>query len=671
MNMKKLYSLACSLFVGAMAVAQTTPAPTPTQAAGTVISLFSNAYTNVAVDTWSTPWDVADVLDTVIQGNDTKKYYNFVFCGIEFVGANMINASAMTHFHIDYYTPNCPEFKVKLVDFGADGGFGGGDDTEHELTYTAPALNTWNSLDIPLSAFTGLVNRAHLAQLIMVGTNSTVYMDNIYFYQGSGGSSFNLPAAPVPTHPASDVISLFSNAYTNNTVDTWSTVWDNADVADTAVSGDDIKVYTNFVFAGIEFISSMVDASAMDFFHIDYYTYNAANFNVKLVDFGADGAFAGGDDTEHELSFTPNQNAWNSLDIPFGDFVNLTNRAHLAQLILVSSNSKVYIDNAYFHKAGSGGANDSVNITINVNTSSITVDPAGIFLTGGGNFGNPGDYPMDDSDADGVYTITVRQPKGFTSFYTFTNGNCPDYSCKENIAGQPCAIPSNFNDRQMVAVNSDTTISTCFAQCTTDGSCASSPNPIDLTLQVQKAAGETIYIRGQFNNWAFPGDAMDDAENDGIYTITKSFVPGSVWEFLFCDGTNNEAMGGNLDSTCTNYNSQFTNRVVQVPSAAATMCYKWETCDACDFANGIDDLYAANQLVAIQGNPVTNALNLDVLANGATEITIMSATGTVVAKTMVHNSGKVAIAVDQLASGLYIVQASNGDFRQVERIVKY
>ena len=65
------------------------------------------------------------------------------------------------------------------------------------------------------------------------------------------------------------------------------------------------------------------------------------------------------------------------------------------------------------------------------------------------------------------------------------------------------------------------------------------------------------------------------------------------------------------------------------------------------------------------------SLNLDVLANGATEITIMSATGTVVAKTMVHNSGKVAIAVDQLASGLYIVQASNGDFRQVERIVKY
>lgn len=668
--MKKLYSLACSLLVGAAAVAQTTPAPTPTQAPGSVISLFSNAYTNVGVDTWSTVWDQADVLDTVIQGNDTKKYYNLVFSGTEFTGANLINASSMTHFHIDYYTPNSTVFKIKLVDFGADGNFGGGDDTEHELTYNAPTLNTWNSLDIPLSDFTNLVNRAHLAQLIFVGSNSTIYMDNIFFYQGSGGSSFNLPAAPVPTHPASDVISLFSNAYTNNTVDTWSAGWDQADVADTSVSGDDIKVYSNFVFAGIEFTSSTVDASTMGFFHIDYYTYNAANFNVKLVDFGADGAFAGGDDTEHELSFTPTMNAWNSLDIPFSDFTNLANRAHLAQMILVSSNSKVYVDNVYFY-AGGGSANDSVDITINVNTSSITVDPAGIFLTGGGNFGNPGDNPMDDSDMDGIYTITVRKAKGFTSFYTFTNGNCPDYSCKENIAGQPCAVPSNFNDRQMIAVNSDTTISTCFGQCTTDGSCAAAPNPIDVTLQVQKAAGETIYIRGQFNNWAFPGDAMDDAENDGIYTITKQFIPGSVWEFLFCDGTNNEAMGGNGDSTCTNYNAQFTNRVLNVPASASTMCYKWETCDACDFANDVNELYAANQLVAIQGNPVSNTLNLEVLADNATEITVMSTTGTVVAKTTVHGSGKVSIAVDQLAAGLYVVQASNGDFRQIERIVKY
>jgi len=72
-----------------------------------------------------------------------------------------------------------------LVDFGADGKFAGGDDKEHEITVNAPAQNTWVSLDIPLSDFTGLTTRAHIAQLIYVGAPSgsnTVYIDNVYFH---------------------------------------------------------------------------------------------------------------------------------------------------------------------------------------------------------------------------------------------------------------------------------------------------------------------------------------------------------------------------------------------------------------------------------------------------------------------------------------------------------
>ncbi len=56
---------------------------------------------------------------------------------------------------------------MKLVDFGADGAYGGGDDTEHEIIYSAPATETWISYDIPLTDFTGLVNTDHLAQLIL------------------------------------------------------------------------------------------------------------------------------------------------------------------------------------------------------------------------------------------------------------------------------------------------------------------------------------------------------------------------------------------------------------------------------------------------------------------------------------------------------------------------
>lgn len=119
---------------------------------------------------------------------------------------------------------------------------------------------------------------------------------------------------------------------------------------------------------------------------------------------------------------------------------------------------------------------DSVNVTFTVNTNkpNFTVDPAGIFLAGGGNFGVPGDNPMTDTNNDGVYEITVRVPEGFSSYYTFTNGACSDWSCKEDISGQPCADPNNFDDRTLPAVFSDTTVSTCYEECSSDGSCANS-----------------------------------------------------------------------------------------------------------------------------------------------------------------------------------------------------
>lgn len=164
-----------------------TAAPTPTLPAANVISLFSNAYTNRTVNTWSASWDFADVADARILGNDVKRYTNLTYAGIEFTGANVIDATAMTHFHIDVWAAEGTTFTVKLVDFGANGIFGGGDDRQHELSFTAattPAFTTlgWNSLDIPLSSFTLLTTRAHLAQLIIGGNVGSAYVDNVYFH---------------------------------------------------------------------------------------------------------------------------------------------------------------------------------------------------------------------------------------------------------------------------------------------------------------------------------------------------------------------------------------------------------------------------------------------------------------------------------------------------------
>lgn len=358
--------------------APTAAAPTPTKPAADVISMFSNAYNNVTVDTWRTGWSSATLTDLQIVGNDTKKYSSLDFVGIETVGPNLINASSMLYFHVDAWTANMTTFRVKLVDFGADAAFGGGDDKEHELSFT-PTLNSWNGLEIPLSDFTGLTTKSHIAQLIFSGApagSGIVYIDNVYFHKVPFVDP-NIPtvAAPTPTWPAADVISMFSNAYTNKTVDTWRTSWSAATLTDLQIAGNDTKKYSSLDFVGIETTgANQINATPMKWLHLDAWTPNMTTFKVKLVDFGADGAFGGGDDKEHELTLTPpTLKSWNSYDLLLSDFTGLTTRAHLSQYILVgvpTGTSTVYIDNVYFRKTASG-----IN-TSTVSTTHIYPNPA-------------------------------------------------------------------------------------------------------------------------------------------------------------------------------------------------------------------------------------------------------------------------------------------------------
>ncbi|MCL7983923.1 MAG: hypothetical protein M8872_01525, partial [marine benthic group bacterium] len=343
-------------------------APTPTVPEADVISLFSDAYTDVPVDTWSADFDDADLADIEIEGNPTKLYTNLVFSVAEFT-SQPVDATEMTHFHMDVWTPDPTAdpavFRIKLVDFGPDGEFGGGDDSEHEISLnntTTPAMTTgaWAALDIPLADFTGLTGTGAIAQLILSGDPNTVYVDNVYFYRTGGGGDVPLVAAPTPTVPEADVVSMFSNAYTDVLVDTWSVDFDQADVEDVQVAGDDTKLYTNLVFSIAEATTQPIDATQMTDFHMDIWTPDPsaapAVFRIKLVDFGPDGAFGGGDDSEHELTFdattTPAlaTGEWVSFDLPLADFTGLTGTGAIAQLILSGDPNTVYVDNVYFYR---------------------------------------------------------------------------------------------------------------------------------------------------------------------------------------------------------------------------------------------------------------------------------------------------------------------------------
>ncbi len=77
-------------------------------------------------------------------------------------------------------------------------------DVEHQVNFAAPAKGVWVSYNIPLSDFTNLTTKAHLAQYILVGQPAgatTIWVDNFYFYKGGGGTATE-PTAAAPTPPA-------------------------------------------------------------------------------------------------------------------------------------------------------------------------------------------------------------------------------------------------------------------------------------------------------------------------------------------------------------------------------------------------------------------------------------------------------------------------------------
>lgn len=320
-------------------------APTPTVDPSNVISLFSDAYSNVPVDFYNgywAPFQTTLSADFDANGDHVLNYSNFNFVGIQF-SSPTINGSSVSSLHADIYLPNAltpgATLQIQVVDFGANGVFGGGDDVTGKTTIAAPVLKgqSWVGLNIPLSSFTGLTTKSHLAQIIFVGNNvSSFYADNIFFFSNATTPS---TAAPTPSYSAADVISIFSNAYTNVAGTDLNPNWGQTTVVtQTPVAGDNTLVYTGLNYQGLVFGSNQ-DVSAMGFLHLDYFTGNSTSLKVYIISPGP---------VETPYTLPVPTTGWNSVDIPLSAFspVALNNVIQMK----FDGNGNIYLDNILFHK---------------------------------------------------------------------------------------------------------------------------------------------------------------------------------------------------------------------------------------------------------------------------------------------------------------------------------
>jgi hypothetical protein len=359
----RLWAGVCLLLVQAAAFAQNAPINFEAGGFGATWTwtVFENA-TNPPVQV------IANPSPGGVNTSATVARFTALQAGQPWAGCESLHGSDIGTFSFD--ETNCTVkimvYKSVISDVGIKFATASGQ-AEVQLLQSNTLINQWEELTFDFSPRIGNPASTNIDQIIifpdfdMAGRTSdrVIYFDNITFSERLIPAGPEQPA-PTPLHAASGVISLFSNAYSNVTVNTWSAAWDQAEVSTVQIQGNDAKLYTNLTYAGIEFTAPTIDATEMTHFHMDIWTHDPtaapAEFSIKLVDFGANGVWnGGGDDVEHELTFTASttpalvSDAWVSFDLPLADFTGLVTTGHLAQLVITSDPNSVYVDNVYLY----------------------------------------------------------------------------------------------------------------------------------------------------------------------------------------------------------------------------------------------------------------------------------------------------------------------------------
>ena len=198
---------------GGTNVAPPTPAEAPTTAApvppamdaSDVISLYSDAYSDIATN-FDQGWcGASSVGEVMVAGNATMAYLNNDCQGIDFNAA--IDASSFTHMHVDVYIDETDfvgkVFNLKFVRAGGEA---------LEVNFnsaSSPSLvgGTWISIDVAvdLSAFTDLKQFG-----ITNNNKNNSWYDNLYFYKAAtlGVSDNELLDVSMYPNPASDRLNI-------------------------------------------------------------------------------------------------------------------------------------------------------------------------------------------------------------------------------------------------------------------------------------------------------------------------------------------------------------------------------------------------------------------------------------------------------------------------------
>ena len=175
------------------------PAPQPTESNADVLSIFSDNFTDISGVNFNPNWGQAT---SVSVANGEISYQNLNYQGTTFGGPR--DVSGYGYFHIDVLPEQSGSLQLYLINSGAVTG-NGPIETYFDLSLIA---GEWNNFDIPLSAFTPIVDLTKVDEIKIVGSGN-LKLDNLYFGgsgdygNGSGSGGDNSYDDVIPTEEIS------------------------------------------------------------------------------------------------------------------------------------------------------------------------------------------------------------------------------------------------------------------------------------------------------------------------------------------------------------------------------------------------------------------------------------------------------------------------------------
>ena len=544
----------------APATAPSDNAADPTADAADVASVYGDSYTSIA-NNYDPNWgqsghtQVNPAFDPG-TGNTVLAYPNMNYQGTDLQAQNL---SSMTHLHIDVWVAEANSgrmLKVSPINNGTGAG---------EFLVEVPTTpGSWNSVDLPKSAFDGMTwdnvfqmkfDGQFNADGSANGDGWDVYLDNIYFYNDGTGTETEVTYVDVTFSVNTDNITVGPNGMY---------------VGGGFLGGSDAYALTDNGDNNWSTTISIAEGTSGHWVFFNSPTHGG-DWGTKEDLTGLDC----GDPNAYNDRFLPAVTAPTTLEFCFG-----------------TCDAACPPPPSVFH-----------DVTFSVNTDNINVGPNGMYV-GGGFLGGSDAYALTDN-GDNNWSTTISLAEGTSGHWVFFNSptHGGDWGTKENLAGLDCGDPANYNDRFLPAVTAPTTEEYCFGTCEADCPAPAATYDVTFRVDMNNFDGDfgVVNINGSFNGWCGGCNPMSDDNADGVYEVTLTLEEGTIEYKFTLDGWSQQEEfqpGG----SCTSTIDGFTNRslTIEADTDLAAVCYN--SCDACQAAPGCTDSGAANYDSAAQND---------------------------------------------------------------------